>query len=232
MKILALDTSAKTASAAVTENNCILAQSTIHTGLTHSQTLMPMIMGMLEAAQISLSQIEQIAVSHGPGSFTGIRIGIGACKGMAQGLGVSCVGVSTLEALAYNFRGISGIICPVMDARCKQVYTALFQIEGDSVQRLQDDEAISITELAEILQNLNQPITLVGDGAELCFRELAEQVAGLNLAPPQLRFQMASSVAFASENAVPCDPAELMPVYLRLPQAERELNRKLSQQSN
>lgn len=229
MKILALDTSAKTASAAVVEDGRILAESSVNTGLTHSQTLMPMMVGMLDAAQIPLSEVGMIAVSHGPGSFTGIRIGIGAVKGLAQGLDVPCAGVSTLEALAYNFRGLGdGVICPVMDARCKQVYTALFLLDDGELLRLREDEAIPIAELGQILLDCDSPVTLVGDGAELCFRELSSLLPDLRLAPPQLRFQRASSVGFAAEKAgTSCPAAELMPVYLRLPQAERELNQKL-----
>lgn len=229
MKILCLDTSAKTASAAVVENNRILAESSVNTGLTHSQTVMPMMEGMLSAAKISLQEIDLLAVSHGPGSFTGIRIGIGAVKGMAQGLRKPCLGISTLEGLAYNYRGLDGFVCPVMDARCGQVYTALFQGKDGTVLRLREDEALPIAELETVLAELSEAVTLVGDGAELCFRTMNGKEK-LRLAPPQMRLQRASSVGFAAEEmlktASPLAPGDLMPVYLRLPQAERELLKK------
>ena len=230
MKILCLDTSAKTAAAAIVEGDRILAESCVNVGLTHSQTVMPMLDGMLSSARISLEEIDLFAVSHGPGSFTGIRIGIGAVKGLAQGLNRPCFGVSTLEALAYNFHGLDGFVCPVMDARCRQVYTALFCGRGETLIREWPDQAISIDELAEKLLQLPAPATLVGDGAELCFGLLRERVPGIRLAPPQLRLQRGSSVGFAAEAALktapPMTPAQLMPVYLRLPQAERELQKK------
>ncbi len=237
MKILALDTSAKSASAAVVENGEILAESAVNTGLTHSQTLMPMLCGMLDAARLRLADAGLIAVSRGPGSFTGIRIGIGAAKGLAQGLSIPCLGVSTLEGLAFLYQGLAGLVCPVMDARCGQVYTALFSAENGGIARLREDEALSIETLCEILAACDAPVTLVGDGACLAFRALRDRVPGLLLAPPQLRLQRAACAGLAAEAALasgvqPVKPGELLPSYLRLPQAERELNRKMQQHSN
>ncbi|MGI5856353.1 MAG: tRNA (adenosine(37)-N6)-threonylcarbamoyltransferase complex dimerization subunit type 1 TsaB [Candidatus Merdivicinus sp.] len=236
MKILSLDTSAKTATAAIVEEDRVLAESCVNVGLTHSQTLMPMLEGLLSAACIRLEEIDLFAVSHGPGSFTGIRIGIGAVKGLAQGLGKPCFGVSTLEALAYNFKGLDGFVCPAMDARCGQVYAALYRGAEGALCREQPDEAIAIADLGARLAAVPGPVTLVGDGAELCWRTLAESVPSLRLAPPQLRFQRASSVSFAAlaalRKAEPLTPAQLMPVYLRLPQAERELRKKEGQIPN
>lgn len=232
MKILSLETSAQTASAAINADGRILAEINITAGLTHSQTLLPAVNALLSTAQLSLADIDLLAVSHGPGSFTGIRIGIGAVKGMAQGLGKPCLGISTLEGIANNFRGLPGIVCPVMDARCKQVYTALFA--GPEMERLWPDDAISIADLGEKLKELGKPVVLAGDGAELCYKELVQTVPGLTLAPIQMRLQRAACVGFAAEKALeagvsPISPAELMPVYLRLPQAERELKKKLAQ---
>ena len=236
MKILSLDTSAKTATAAIVEKDRVLAESCVNVGLTHSQTLMPMLEGLLSAACIRFKDIDLFAVSHGPGSFTGIRIGIGAVKGLAQGLGRPCFGVSTLEALAYNFKGLDGFVCPAMDARCGQVYAALYRGAEGALCREQPDEAIAIAELGTRLAAVPGPVTLVGDGAELCWRTLAESVPSLRLAPPQLRFQRASSVSFAAlaalRKAEPLTPAQLMPVYLRLPQAEREFQKKEGQIPN
>ena len=231
MKILALETSAKAASAAVVEEEEILAESVLNVGLTHSETLMPMVDFLLKTAKISAESLDAIAVSRGPGSFTGIRIGIGAAKGLAQGWRLPCVGVSTLEGLAWNFQGMDATVCAVMDARCRQVYTALFRSDSEGVHRLRKDEAISLDELEKILSHLEGKVMLTGDGAQLCFRELSGKCGNLCLAPPLLRFQRASSVAFAAieqlKTESPLSPAELMPEYLRLPQAERELNKKL-----
>lgn len=236
MKILALETSAQTASAAIVADGRILAEINITAGLTHSQTLIPAVNALFETSRLSLRDMDLLAVSHGPGSFTGIRIGIGAVKGMAQGAQKPCLGISTLKGIAYNFRGLPGIVCPVMDARCKQVYTALFEGKEGGMDRLWPDDAISIADLGRKLRELGKPVTLTGDGAELCFRELSETVPGLTLAPVQMRLQRAACVGLAAADALeneasPIPAAELMPVYLHLPQAERELNKKLATQT-
>ncbi len=236
MKILSLETSAKTASAAITGEGCILAEVSVTAGLTHSQTLLPAVEALLRTAQLSLTDMDLFAVSRGPGSFTGIRIGIGALKGMAQGTGKPCLGVSTLEGIAANFWGLAGVVCPVMDARCGQVYAALFEGCPEGLSRLWPDDALPVRELGEKLAALGRPAILTGDGAELCFRELSAALPGLTLAPPQLRLQRAACVGLAAEQALrkgvsPISAAELMPEYLRLPQAERELNKKLQNQA-
>ena len=236
MKILSLETSAKTASAAITEEGRILAEVSVTAGLTHSQTLLPAVEALLRTAQLSLTDMDLFAVSRGPGSFTGIRIRIGAQKGMAQGTGKPCLGVSTLEGIAANFWGLAGVVCPVMDARCGQVYAALFEGCPEGLSRLWPDDALPVRELGEKLAALGRPAILTGDGAELCFRELSAALPGLTLAPPQLRLQRAACVGLAAEQALrkgvsPISAAELMPEYLRLPQAERELNKKLQNQA-
>ncbi|MEG1687411.1 MAG: tRNA (adenosine(37)-N6)-threonylcarbamoyltransferase complex dimerization subunit type 1 TsaB [Angelakisella sp.] len=227
MKILALEASATAASAAVCTEDRVIGEYFLDTAQTHSQTLLPMVEQLLAATQIPLEALEFLAVSTGPGSFTGLRIAISAVKGMAMGAQKPCVGVSTLEALAYNLRGFDGIIVPAMDARCGQVYTALFTFEGDTLRRLAPDEAISVQELGKMLSDFQKPLFLVGDGAELCYNILLESLPLLRLAPPHLRRQRAASVAAAAvhrygeQGAVDC--ALLLPGYLRLPQAEREL---------
>ena len=226
MKLVCLETSAKTASAAIVTEGKILGETAVTAGLTHSQTILPSLEFLLSGCSMSLSDADGFAVSIGPGSFTGLRIGISAVKGMAQGCGKQCIGVSTLEALAYNFSGMSYTICPVMDARCGQVYTSLFWANGGVPKRLWEDMAISIDELREKLSSVEGDIILVGDGAELVYAALSENHSIL-LAPPALRFQSAASVGFAAfhhlETETLQDPSALMPAYLRLPQAEREL---------
>lgn len=224
MRILAVDTSAVCAAVAVTEDGKILSECQTNTGLTHSRTLMPMIDSTLRNAEISLDSIDFLACSAGPGSFTGVRIGVAAIKGLCDGLKKKCLPVSTLEALAYNLLGRSCTAVSVMDARCNQVYCGIFRVEGEKVSRLTDDEAIKIEDLGEKLKSYDDVI-FVGDGARLCHRAL-----GYAIAPPSELFQRGSSVAFcAAENYSEeklLEASQLMPVYLRLPQAERELKNK------
>ncbi|WP_312640517.1 tRNA (adenosine(37)-N6)-threonylcarbamoyltransferase complex dimerization subunit type 1 TsaB [Hydrogenoanaerobacterium sp.] len=229
MKILAIDTSAQAASAAVCEDGRVLCESYVDVKLTHSETLLPMLDSMLHCAALTLNDMDYLAVSVGPGSFTGLRIGIAAVKGLAFPRNILCIAVSTLEGLAYNLTGQSCIACCVMDARCKQVYTACFDVEGETVSRITDDEAITIDALQEKLSGLKEkkPIILVGDGALLCYNSFGEK-SRIHLAPPQLRYQHANSVCRAAEQktAASVGAGELVPAYLRLPQAERELLKK------
>lgn len=230
MKILCFDTTAKTATAAVVTEGKILAESSVTIGLTHSQTLMPLTDGMLKAAGITLSDIDLVAVSHGPGSFTGLRIGIGTVKGICQGSGKKCIGISTLEALAYGFEGQDVWVCPVMDARCNQVYTALFEGRNSltgGINRIWKDIAMTIEELGNNLGQPEIPVILTGDGAELVYKALHDKIPSLRLAAPGLRLQRAANVGFAAlehlKTEEPVSPDLVMPQYLRLPQAEREL---------
>lgn len=229
MKILGIDSSAKSASAAVTENGKIISEFYINTGLTHSQTLMPMIDSTLKCANLTLDDIGLIAVNKGPGSFTGIRIGVAAAKGLADVKNIPCAGISTLESMAYNLSDTDCIVCAVMDARCNQVYTALFEIKDSLVTRLTDDSAISIEELKKILKNYNKLKILVGDGADLCYNKLVGDVEKLKKAGENRKFQTAVGVCHAAETKTDyISSKELVPEYLRLPQAERELRAKLN----
>lgn len=230
MKILALDTTAGAASAALTEDGFLVGETFVNCGFTHSQTVMPMVEHLLQTTRTPLSEVDCLAVAAGPGSFTGVRIGIATVKGLALPEEKPCLGVSTLKELAWNLRGYEGILCPVMDARCKQVYHALFESDGENVRRLSCDQAISISTLGERLRNLKENIFLVGDGAVLCYNNLKSEVNHLRLAPEGVRYQRASSVAFVAEElyraGLYTDGERLAPVYLRLPQAERELRAK------
>ena len=220
------------ASAALLEDQRVVGEFFLSTAQTHSQTLLPMAEQLLSDSKTSFSQLELLAVSTGPGSFTGLRIGLAAVKGMAFGGDKPCVGVSTLEALAYNLRGFEGVAVAVMDARCQQVYTARFALSEGRVERLSPDEAISLEELGKVLEKGEKPLFLVGDGAEMCYNHFLEKLPRLRLAPPHLRLQRASSVGacalehYAAGEGVSC--GELVPVYLRLPQAERELLKRTS----
>lgn len=225
MKILSVDTSAVCASVAITEGEKIVSLCSTNAGLTHSRTLLPMIDAALKNSETELSDIDLFACSAGPGSFTGIRIGVAAIKGLADGSGKKCLSVSTLEALAYNLLGQNVIACSVMDARCSQVYCAIFDVSGNEVKRLTNDEALKIEDLKEKLSAFEKEVVFVGDGADIC-----EKVLGFKAAAPLLKFQNAASVGICAYRNFSEDKllsaAELMPVYLRLPQAERELRAK------
>ncbi|HCI59968.1 MAG TPA: tRNA (adenosine(37)-N6)-threonylcarbamoyltransferase complex dimerization subunit type 1 TsaB [Ruminococcus sp.] len=231
MKILAVDTSATAASVAVAEENKLIGEFSINTALTHSQTLMPMVDELLNNTGLSVNDINAVAVNAGPGSFTGVRIGVAAVKGIAFPKNLPCVSVSTLESMAYNMLGNDCVVCSVMDARCSQVYNALFRVKGCTVTRMTDDRALSLTDLKLELQNIREKVVLVGDGAVLCSEFLGSELENIMLAPFNNRIQTASSVAYAAfekiNNGETLTADELMPVYLRLPQAQRELNKKL-----
>ena len=226
MKILAVDSSAKACSAAITDDNKILGSFFVNTALTHSRTLAPMIDAVLKNTDTDINSIDCFAVSAGPGSFTGVRIGVAAIKGMAMPLEKPCVAVSTLEAMAYNVIDRDCIVCAVMDARRSQVYNALFDITCGEVTRLCDDRALSIEDLGRELKNYKSEIVIIGDGAELCFYSLKGISSKVILAAENQRYQNAAGVALASYNKKQISAAELMPTYLRLPQAERELKKK------
>ena len=225
MKILALETSAKAVSAAVSEDGRILASGYQDTGLTHSRTLMPIVEHILKNTGLTAADMDAIAVAAGPGSFTGIRIGVAAAKGLAFAADKPAVGVSTLAAMARNVAFCDGLVVCAMDARRQQVYNALFQAKDGQLTRLTPDRAISLEELAAELANDLHPKTVVGDGARLCFAHLTEAGISCRLAPAQLVMQNAMSVAPEAEamaaegNLVSAQALE--PVYLRPAQADR-----------
>ncbi len=226
MRILAFETSAKAASVALIADGKLLGESYQNTGLTHSQTLMVMAEDLLKQCSLSTQDLDAVAVAAGPGSFTGVRIGVAAAKGLAWGLQKPCYGVSTLESMALGLGAFEGTVCPVMDARRSQVYNALFEAEGGQLTRLEEDRAISLEELAAQLQTARQPIFLVGDGSELTWCTLKDRVPGLVLPHEHRMHQRGAGVALAAWAAV-CrgeigDAASMQPNYLRLSQAERE----------
>lgn len=229
MKILSVDSSSVTASVAITENGKVLAENFINNGLTHSQTLMPMVEKTINESGISVKDIDLFAITHGPGSFTGVRIGIASIKGMADALNKKCLPISTLEAIAEPLRNEDVIACAVMDARCNQVYTAIF----NNGERLCDDKAVLIDELGEELKQYDKKIVFIGDGSVLCYDKLHEIIQDCDVADEKIRYVHGESIGFVAENKIkngeePINSANLVPFYLRLPQAERELNNKNS----
>lgn len=225
MRILALETSAKACSAAVTEDGRLIASAFQCTGLTHSRTLMPMVEDMMKNAGLEPSDCDVVAVANGPGSFTGIRIGVSAAKGLALGLGKPVAGVSTLEAMARCSAGMEGILVCAMDARRQQVYNAVFEARDGIVTRLTPDRAIDLENLRKELENCEKRKIIVGDGALLCYNNFLENHIPCVLAPAHLLQQSAVGVAFAAEEQARSgrllSAQDLLPVYLRPSQAER-----------
>lgn len=228
MKILSLDASATSASVCIydADEHKIVGDFFINTKLTHSQTLVPMIDATLKSTKTDLSDIDYFAVNTGPGSFTGIRIGVSVIKGIAMAHSKPCVSISTLESMAYNFIDSDDIIiCACMDARRNQVYNALFYVKDGIVERLCDDRAISIADLYDELKSVDKRIVLVGDGAKLCYDSKPEGF-DIELATESKRYQRASSVALCALNSInsgdTLTASTLMPTYLRPSQAERE----------
>jgi tRNA threonylcarbamoyladenosine biosynthesis protein TsaB len=224
MLILAFESSAKAASVALCRDGSLIAQYFQKCGLTHSRTLLPTAEALLKNTETQLSEIDLFAVAHGPGSFTGLRIGLSTVKGLGWGTGKPAVGVSTLEAMAWN--GLcapkDAVVCPAMDARRGQLYNALFSCANGRPERLCPDRAIAAGELAEELLALGKTVYVTGDGAELCFNALEGRGVPAFLSPELARSQSAWGVAMASMDKVPQPAAALLPVYLRLSQAERE----------
>ena len=226
MLILAFETSAKAGSVALMDENRLLGESYSNTGLTHSQTLMTMAEQLLQSCGRKVTDLTAVAVAAGPGSFTGVRIGAAAAKGLAWGAELPCVGVSTLEAMALNLGIWDGLVCCVMDARRNQVYNAIFRAEGGKLTRITKDRAISLDALAEELKDAEKPVFLVGDGSILCYNTINEQVSRLVLPAEHRMHQRAAGVALAARQQLLLGHApsggELELNYLRLSQAERE----------
>ena len=236
MLILAFETSAKAASVALLEPPRLLGEVYQNTGLTHSQTLLVMAENLLKQCGKTAQDVTAVAAAHGPGSFTGVRIGAAAAKGFSWGRDIPCYGVSTREAMAEGLGVWDGYVCPVMDARRSQVYNALFRAERGTLTRLAPDRAVSLTELGEEIKNLEKPVFLVGDGAVLCYNTLSKDIPALVLPPEHRMHQRAVGVAIlaARQAAAGLAPSggELTPNYLRLCQAERERLEKQKAESS
>lgn len=236
MRILALETSAKSVSCAVVEDGAVLARSFQCTGLTHSRTLLPMVDAMLRNAELTPESVDLYAVAAGPGSFTGLRIGVSALKGMAWAAGKPCVGISTLYAMAQNLAHTDALLICAMDARRNQVYNALFEAKGGVLTRLTPDRAIGLDELADDLRGDTRRRIVLGDGAKLAYEHLTQAGIACELAPAALRYQDAVGVALAAQEAAErgetCSAQELSISYLRVSQAERERRARLERESN
>lgn len=220
--LLSMDSSAVTASVALTDGDEIIKSEFVNSGLTHSETLLPMITRVMDSHKYS--ELDGIAITAGPGSFTGVRISVATVKGLAFNDDIPCFSVSTLEAIAYNFVDENAVVCAVMDARRMQFYNALFRVQNGKVERLCDDRAISIEDLRNDLKQYDK-VVIAGDGAKLCFQNI--ELENCTLADDDRIYQNAVGVAKAAQNKNAISPKALMPVYLRQSQAERELKLKL-----
>ena len=233
MLMLSLETSAKAVSVCLTRDGERLAESFQRTALTHSATLLPMVRDLLRNAGVDKKELDAVAVAQGPGSFTGIRIGVSTAKGLCWGLDVPAVGVSTLESMAWLSEGVGEelLICPAMDARRSQLYNAFFRWENGALARLTPDRAIAAADAAEEAAGYGRRVWVLGDGSALCASALRERGVDCITAPEHLRWQSAWGVARAAAGKTPVGAEELLPVYLRLSQAERERQERMRDQN-
>ena len=227
MRVLALDSSGIVASVAVVEDETLVAEYTVNYKKTHSQTLLPMLDEVVKMTELDLETIDAIAVAAGPGSFTGLRIGSATAKGLGLALKKPLIAVPTVDALAYNLYDVSGLICPIMDARRSQVYTGIYRFEEHKLVAVKQQWASPMTELIEELNKLGEPVTFLGDGVPV-FRSMIEEKlqVSYSFAPAHVNKQRAAAVGTLgmiyykegrTETAM-----EHVPEYLRVSQAERE----------
>ena len=231
MKILAIDSSGLVATVAVASDNNLLGEYTINFKKTHSQTLLPMLDEVAKMIELDLNTIDAIAISGGPGSFTGLRIGSATAKGLGLALGKPLISVPTLDALAFNMWGTDCVVCPLMDARRRQVYTGIYEFEREELKVIEPPCAIGIDELAEKVNFLGREAIFLGDGADVFEEFLKENCrVPFRFAPAHMNKQRAASVAVLGmrmyEQGKYESAAEHKPDYLRLSQAERERQEK------
>ena len=229
MILLSFDTSAGTASTALLEDERVIGQSALTDGNRHSEVLLPMAERLLEAGGLTADDVDLFCCTTGPGSFTGVRIGVATVKGLAFGRNVPCIGVSALEALAVTAAGTAGLICPVLDARRNQVYHALFESDGTGIRRLGEDAVGDLDELCGTLFKIGKPVCFCGDAA----RAAQDRFQGTGTVLfPETADTCAAGAARAAlrlyREGVRTRDTDLRPVYLRVPQAERERLERLN----
>ena len=237
MKILVLESSGLVASVAWMEDNKLVSEFTTNYKKTHSQTLLPMVDEMVKMVGVDLKELDAIAISKGPGSFTGLRIGSATAKGLSQALSIPVVSVSSLEGLAANLYGVEGLICPMMDARRAQVYTGLYAYEGEKLVPKMADSAIAVAELVEKINEIGEPVIFLGDGVPVYEAILKENLTvPYRFAPAHLNRQRAGAVgSIAAQNYIEGKveaSKDHKPEYLRKSQAERELLEKQNAEKN
>lgn len=236
MKLLAIDSSGMVASVAVLSEDKLIGEYTINNKKTHSQTLLPMIDEMMKMIGMEIDEMDAIAIAAGPGSFTGLRIGSATAKGLAFALNKPIISVPTLEAMAYNLFGTSQLLCPIMDARNKQVFTGMYRYEGDKLVQVMEQTVMAVEDLCSKINEMNVETIFLGDGVDVYRDMLQEKIStSIRFAPAHLKNQRASAVAmcgFRLYQEGKVDTADShVPEYLRLSQAEREMQEKLKKQA-
>jgi tRNA threonylcarbamoyladenosine biosynthesis protein TsaB len=232
MNILAFETSGRAASVAVMKDNRLIGEMTVSTRLNHSEKLMPMIDELLEKTEISIKDIDALAIGVGPGSFTGIRIGVSTAKGLAQALDIPIAAVSSLRTLACNGAYSDMLVCPIIDARRNQVYSGVFIWKGNELVEVLKEDVYDFKELLLILKNKDCNVLFLGEDVDK-FKEQMKEVLGKNgiLAMPQVNFPRAASVAGLAIKKIEEKDLEnaftLLPVYLRKAEAERQYEERM-----
>ena len=227
MKILGLDSSGIVASVAIVEDDVLIAEYTVNYKKTHSQTLLPMLDEIAKMTELDLNSIDAIAVAAGPGSFTGLRIGSATAKGLGLALKKPLIAIPTVEGLAYNLYDISGLICPSMDARRKQVYTGIYRFTDHQLKVVEDQMAVPMETVIEKLNQYGEAVTFLGDGVPVFHELIAEKMTvPYSFAPAHVNKQRAAAVAALGEiyyrQGKTETAMEHVPDYLRVSQAERE----------
>ena len=230
MIVLSIDSSSKVATVAILKDDVLLGEYILNDKREHSVILMPLIENLLKECNLSIDDIDGYVVSKGPGSFTGLRIGMATIKGMSFGNNKPYISISSLDALAYNLISFNGIICPIMDALRENVYTALYKNNNDSLEKIMDSTALDIDELVNLLQDKNEEVIFVGDGLYKHKKYICDNFPKAHFAPVHLNIIRASSLGELGLNLLKngiCDDSNSAPIYLKKPQAERELERRL-----
>ena len=230
MIVLSVDSSSKVATGAILTDDVLLGEYILNDKREHSVILMPLIENLLKECNLTIDDIDGYVVSKGPGSFTGLRIGMATVKGMSFGNNKPYISISSLDALAYNLISFNGIICPIMDALRENVYTALYKNNNDSLEKIMDYTALDIDELVNLLKSKNEEVIFVGDGLYKHKKYICDNFPKAHFAPVHLNIIRASSLGELGLNLLRngiCDDSNSAPIYLKKPQAERELERRL-----
>lgn len=227
MKILAVDSSGLVASVAIVEDDNLVAEYTMNYKKTHSQTLLPMLDEIVKMTETKLESVDALAVAKGPGSFTGLRIGVATVKGLALSLDKPIVGIPTLEGLAANLYGVQSLVCPLMDARRNQVYTGIYRFEGQSMKVVKDQIAVDVLEIVDALNRIGQDVIFLGDGVDVYKDAILSSIqVPCSFAPAHMNKQRAGALAVRAmeymKNGVMDAADSFEPEYLRMSQAERE----------
>ncbi|WP_026882180.1 tRNA (adenosine(37)-N6)-threonylcarbamoyltransferase complex dimerization subunit type 1 TsaB [Clostridium akagii] len=236
MKILSIDTATQAASCAVIEDDKLLGEITYNYKKQHSVILMTIIDTLLKNVNTSIDDIDGFVVSKGPGSFTGLRIGMSTIKGLSQGTNKPFVGISSLDALAYNLAYTDGIICPILNALRGNVYTALYVFNGVRFEKLTEYLLISIDELFALIKEYNKPVTFIGDGISIFKENIENSLLDVKLAPTHLNIARAAALGeLGLKKLLKGDFDDLFtsaPTYIRKSQAEREYEEKTGKDVN